>query len=80
MSVHGIMMAMEPRGKKMNNNEIIKQLESINNKIDKLIKSLDNKDDINPSTKCIKCGMTFEGATSYWCPEPMCPIFTKTTL
>ena len=42
MSVHGIMTAMEKRGKKMIDDELIKQLESINNKIDKLIQKLED--------------------------------------
>lgn len=75
------MMAMEQRGKKMSNEEFIKQLESINNKIDKLIETLDSTDNgINPSTKCSKCGMIFEGTTGYWCSHSDCPTFTKTTL
>lgn len=28
-------------------------------------------------TTCPKCGMTFEGATSYYCVDINCPLFAK---
>lgn len=31
------------------------------------------------STTCSKCGMTFEGMTSYYCPQNDCPTFMKAT-
>lgn len=88
MSVHGTMMAMGPKGRKMSNKheEYIKRLDKIERDLSWIIQYLLKKDQpFNPpleiyKTHCNKCGMTFEGATSYWCPEPMCPTFTKTTL
>lgn len=40
------------------------------------------KQDIDPAypgytplkTKCIKCGMVFEGAMGYYCPDSYCPM------
>lgn len=72
--------------------EYIKRLDKIERDLSWIIQYLLKKEDphqIPPSwptspkiykTHCTKCGMTFEGVTSYWCSEPTCPIFTKTTL
>ena len=94
MSVHGIMMAMGLRGKKMSDKheEYINRLDKIERDISWIIQYLLKKDEpfqIPPSfppaleiykTHCTKCGMTFEGVTGYWCPQADCPIFTKTPL
>lgn len=31
------------------------------------------------TTTCSKCGMVFEGAVSYYCPQNDCPTFMKVT-
>lgn len=94
MSDHGIMMAMEPKGKKMSDKheEYIRRLDKIERDLSWIIQYLLKKDepsqippylppDLNTyKTHCAKCGMSFEGVTGYWCPEPDCPIFTKTAL
>jgi hypothetical protein len=37
----------------------------------------DSFDYQNYKTKCSKCGMTFDGITSYYCSNNDCPIFLK---
>jgi hypothetical protein len=32
-----------------------------------------------PSLKCSKCGILFQGAVGYYCPQNDCPTFAKTT-
>ena len=90
MSVHGIMMVMEPRGKKMSDKheEYIKRLDKIERDLSWIIQYLLKKDQpfnpppFNPpleiyKTHCARCGMNFEGITSYLCSHSDCPIFTK---
>jgi hypothetical protein len=31
-----------------------------------------------PSLKCNKCGILFQGAVGYYCPQTECPTFIKT--
>jgi len=72
--------------------EYVKRLDKIEKDLSWIIQHLLKKDEpfqttpylpSDPNkykTHCVKCGMSFEGAISYWCPEPTCPTFTKTTL
>ena len=74
--------------------EYMKKLDDIQRDINWIIQYLIKRDEpIQPppfmplpdnlkiyQTNCAKCGMSFEGSTSYYCAKPDCPTFTKTTL
>jgi len=73
---------------------IIEMIDRMNKKLDRLERSVgtqtnpfvypgDNTPqpdmDFHASTTCSKCGLVFEGTTSYYCPQNDCPTFMKVT-
>lgn len=70
-------------------NEYTERLDKIQRDVDWIIQYLLKRDEpVQPppytaptsTTRCAKCGMSFEGITGYYCSDPRCPTFPRTTL
>jgi len=66
--------------------KILKKLDKIENIINRPYEPYEYPGDDTPQpyyyskmTTCSKCGMTFEGMTSYYCPQNDCSTFMKAT-
>ena len=68
--------------------KILKKLDKLEDIINRPYEPYEYNDDYTPQprvpsfggvTKCDKCGMVFDGVTSYYCSHNDCPTFVKAT-
>lgn len=68
--------------------KILKKIENLEDIINRPYQTFEYPSEVYPQpyipdslgkTKCVKCGIEFNGVTSYYCSRNDCPTFTKAT-